>query len=394
MQNEQDLRRWFDVLKRAQNPAGGGRVKAEGLVDPLISIGIANSKKQAERLIRALQLNAFPDGTLDADAFCAIVGTALESQRNLQDILAPTEDAAQLTVPTQITLHRRQVVLGALEAYATPKPPAGGSKTVEAAPISKSMKRFQRTAEAMQRAPQWIQAMNESTFDPDDDEGSRASVDSDHNTRVARMVQFRSTGGKYSRIDPEAIPIRQVGARKLAQTRRKQEAAQAEVDPKWKDYEIMQKRWKPIVTSGFGTKSQATAARIRREPTLRVGTAPTLTSESESPSGSDRLGRSFGPSGRLQVPIESIKAVNQEYTPEELKTLKHIRLENRKLEKPSVATPITVPVYSFESSIPSATEIHLGSQHQDSIRSTKDSLLRSHPSMWHERLTQSRSTLP
>lgn len=218
LNTEEDLAQWFQVIMRSEHPRGeSNRVDAEKLIDPLIAMGVANTKRQVERMIRTLKVHAFPDGTLDADRFQAVLGKELKLEPRRQIYLVThhgdskakrhgdtsttkdgTEAAVDLSIPTRLALHRRHVILAALRSHsvveADEKPGAAGGGGGGGEPSAgwskeKEYMEFRKTANAMKRAPQWLKSIKERVMvqgrDMEDDDASVAT----HSTAGSGLTQ-------------------------------------------------------------------------------------------------------------------------------------------------------------------------------------------------------------
>ena len=104
------------------HPDGNDRVKASDLVDTLISLGLAQSKNQVQRVFVKLKARADSDGLLDQNAFCDALEKDFKIQPKTNFGLEDGEEGNNkgvdlLQIPTRLALHRRHVIMSALRSH-------------------------------------------------------------------------------------------------------------------------------------------------------------------------------------------------------------------------------------------------------------------------------------
>ena len=280
--NRKEIEKWFQATTR-DHPDGNDRVKPADLVDTLISLGFAQSKKQVQKVFVKLKSRADPDGLLDGNAFCDALEKDFKIQPKTNFGLEDGEEgnnkgADLLQIPTRLALHRRHVIMSALRSHSILDEDIGDNDVAsdskaaakdytDVVPAKNSAEaRRRRTARALQQAPSWLlqQDLHEANLagllDGSDDGDSSAAAE--ENSGHSHRMWYDEIEEEEEEEDEEE-KLRALLAEKRAKSmaflanqgqgllqRDKEKQSQLlRMAPQSKDYDVMGRRWKDIQKS-------------------------------------------------------------------------------------------------------------------------------------------------
>ena len=115
------LKEWFSLL----DADGSGEIDAEELEDPMITLGVAQSRRDVEDMVLAADEDG--NGNIGFDEFVDLIDKP-NGTTTIRDVIAGPQSFSstkeQLNLATSLTIHRRHLLLEALYSYG----PGGESK--------------------------------------------------------------------------------------------------------------------------------------------------------------------------------------------------------------------------------------------------------------------------
>jgi hypothetical protein len=404
--NRKEIGKWFMAATR-DHPDGNDRVKASDLVDTLISLGLAQSKKQVQRVFVKLKARADSDGLLDQNAFCDALEKDFKIQPKTNFGLEDGEEGNNkgvdlLQIPTRLALHRRHVIMSALRSHSvldedighnesSAKLTAKGYTDVVAAKNPLDTRR-RRTARALQQAPSWLLQQDlhdagftgESTGDSSvaDESGAPSSgmwYDDDPNDAEEELERARALS-REERMANVAFLASQ--GQKALQRERDANSRDHRMAAQSKDYDVMGRRWKDIRK---GLKPPITAP---KGAVLEPGWTPYP----------KRTGPRPGPP--LKFPAYRGACIRKDFPkkPEELeryqkKTMRRVRMEREKQnvveareltmqQKKAQEPKFQISVHQYDELVPSITAFDLDAKMKRNAKTLQNKLLSNDTREW------------
>lgn len=273
--NRKEIEKWFRTTTR-DHPDGHDRVKAEDLVDTLISLGMAQTKEQVQHVFAKLKSRADSNGMLDQTAFCDALEKDFKIKPKTNFGLEDGEEGANteteiLQIPTRLALHRRHVIMSALRSHSVLDEDIGqedtNSKTSNVNELKEAISskrsnnaRQRRTARALQQAPSWLLQYNlhEANTVGISDIGSDSSVSGSETGNTPGQLYLQNKDGSNaenneaskeimaSKYRQKSLASLSAQGHYLLEQARRAQTRELMMAPRSKDYDIMGMRWKQI----------------------------------------------------------------------------------------------------------------------------------------------------